>query len=59
MEDNFPDSFNDSFVHDLFQDTQDMENLYEFLREYNTIEKAVPHFDKLYQLLKILYPEMP
>lgn len=58
-EDNFHDSFNNSFVHELFQDTPDMENLYELLREHNIIEKAVPHFDKLYQLLKILYPEMP
>ena len=58
-EDNFRDSFSNSFVHDLFQDTPDVENLYELLREHNTIEKAVPHFDRLHQLLKILFPKMP
>lgn len=56
---NFPDTFNEKNLHMLFSQAAGMEDLYSFLREHNTIEKAVPHFEKLYQLLKILYPDMP
>ena len=56
---NYPDTFNEEELHMMFSQIAGMEELYSFLREHNTIEKVVPHFEILYRLLKVLYPEMP